>query len=148
MNLIPRLHPAIAGVLDGWSCRMMVRVQYTLFFLGFSFFYLQPSDGYKGRLFDQMGGDAYAVTWGLWFLLLAAVQASIFCGFTQLLVGRIRTVFFILGTATAAYMFTVPMVLFLKEGFLPSATVLIFNNLVLFIWCAITAPWPVEGNFS
>jgi hypothetical protein len=42
----------------------------------------------------------------------------------------------------------VPIVLLLQEGFLPSATVLIFNNLVLFVWCSVTAPWPVKGNFS
>jgi hypothetical protein len=148
MKLTTHLHHGSNGILDEWSCRMVVRIQYVMFFLFYGFFYLHSGSEWKGRLYDQMVETAHSDIWAGWFILLALIQSTSFYGPRIIRLAQVRCVFFILGTATTCFMFVVPMVLYCKNNFLPSGTGLIFNHLVLFIWCAITAKWPLEGRWA
>ena len=138
----------LSGILDEWSCRMVVRVQYMMFFASYAIFYLHPGVYWHGQLYDQMVETMHPYVWGAWFFLLAAVQSTSFYGPRIIKLAQVRSVFFVLGTATTCYMFVVPLVLYCQNNFLPSATGLMFNHLILFVWCAITAKWPTEGRWK
>tara|TARA_R110000868_G_scaffold203561_1_gene451423 strand:+ start:495 stop:941 length:447 start_codon:yes stop_codon:yes gene_type:complete len=148
MNLTPHLHHGLSGILDDWSCRMVVRVQYIMLFLFYGFFYLHSGSFWKGQLYDEMIETAHPYVWGAWFLLLALVQSTSFYGPRIIRLAQIRSIFFLLGTATTCYMFIVPLVLYAQSNFMPAGTGLIFNNLILFVWCAITAKWPLKGKWA
>ena len=147
MNSTPHLYHGLIGVLDEWSCRMVVRVQYMMLFLFYGFFYLNSGGLWKGQMYDQMIETAPSYVWAGWFLLLALIQSTSFYGPRIIRLAQVRCVFFILGTATTCYMFVVPIILYVQNNVIFSGAGLLFNNLILFAWCAITAKWPAKGRW-
>ena len=127
----------------------MVRILYAGFFLLYGILLLLPFNSFgNGNIYFYMSQIASEEAWAAWFLWLGGIClyriVTNVRGSSKWLLGKIS---FLLGTATMVYMTVTPFISAMQKGFIPAAVADYVVICGLFIWCAVTSPWP-KGKCS